>query len=40
MAQKLYETPDMKVLSVNVEGLLCSSPMQLPNVNWQEDQEW
>lgn len=40
MAQKLYETPDMNVLSVTVEGLLCSSPMQLPNVNWQDDQEW
>ncbi len=40
MNDKLYVSPEIEAVSVNPEGLLCSSPMQLPNVNWQEDQEW
>ena len=40
MSDIRYVSPEVKLISVNPEGLLCSSHMQLPNVNWQEDQEW
>lgn len=40
MSDIRYVSPEVKLISLNPEGLLCSSPMQLPNVNWQDDQEW
>jgi len=40
MNDKHYVSPEVKLISVNPEGLLCSSPMQLPDVNWQDEQEW
>lgn len=40
MTDKYYESPEVKLISVNPEGLLCSSPMQLPDVDWTEGEDW
>lgn len=40
MKGKIYESPEVRVENFYAEGVLCSSPMQLPDVDWKEDVDW
>ena len=38
-----YESPEMEITNIAIEGLLCvsgSDPMELPDVTWKDETEW
>jgi len=46
MKRDFYQTPDVRIMSVYNEGILCSSeeesndPMLLPGTEWKQETIW
>ncbi len=46
MEQKFYKTPELEILTIGAEGVLCSSvtdpdnPMILPGTDWKDEEVW
>ena len=39
MSENTYCSPDCSILVIEYEGILCSSPLVLPESNWFEEED-
>ena len=39
MSDKFYLTPELEIIEIQLESVLCSNSKQLPGSNWIEEEE-